>query len=144
MGEVMGLRWKDVDLARTLVTFHETKNGERRSLPLRGHALDLVRELGKVRRRGIDRLFPSYKDPQVPMDITRPWRAALRKADIEDFRFHDLRHSAASYLAMSGATPGEIAAVLGHRTLQMVKRYSHFSDQHVAGVLERMTGKLFG
>jgi site-specific recombinase XerD len=49
-----------------------------------------------------------------------------------------LRHSAASYLAMSGATPSEIAAVLGHKTLDMVKRYAHVADAHIATVVERM------
>ena len=66
------------------------------------------------------------------------------KAEIEDFRFHDLRHSAASYLAMNGASLAEIADVLGHKTLQMVKRYAHLSDQHTAGVVESMNDKIFG
>ena len=60
-----------------------------------------------------------------------------------DFRFHDLRHSAASYLAMSGASSREIAEVLGHKTLAMVKRYTHLSDSHVAEVVEKMTQKFF-
>ena len=72
------------------------------------------------------------------------WRKALKIAEIEDFRFHDLRHSAASYLAMNGATTAEIAAVLGHKTLQMVKRYSHLSDDHVSSVVESMNAKIFG
>ena len=70
--------------------------------------------------------------------------AAFEKSEIRNFRFHDLRHSAASYLAMSGATPSEIAEVLGHRTLQMVKRYAHISEQHSAKVIERMNKKFFG
>ena len=56
---------------------------------------------------------------------------------------NDLRHSAASYLAMNGATPGEIAAVLGHKTLAMVKRYAHLSDDHVTSVVERMNKRIF-
>ena len=59
-------------------------------------------------------------------------------AEIDDFRFHDLRHSAASYLAMSGATLAEIEEVLGHKTLQMVKRYSHLTEQHTSKVVARM------
>ena len=61
-----------------------------------------------------------------------------------DFRFHDLRHSAASYLAMNGASLAEIAEVLGHKTLQMVKRYAHLSDQHTATVVEKMNKIIFG
>ncbi|MFQ5444059.1 MAG: tyrosine-type recombinase/integrase, partial [Nitrospinales bacterium] len=55
-----------------------------------------------------------------------------------------LRHSAASYLAMSGASLAEIAEVLGHKTLQMVKRYSHLSEAHTASVVSRMNKKIFG
>ena len=72
------------------------------------------------------------------------WYAALKQSGIKDFRFHDLRHTAASYLAMSGATTPEIAAVQGHKTLSMVKRYAHLSDQHTRAVIERMTRKYFG
>lgn len=61
-----------------------------------------------------------------------------------NFRFHDLRQSAASYLAMNGASLAEIAEVLGHKTLQMVKRYSHLSDDHVSSVVESMNAKIFG
>ncbi|MGB6994296.1 MAG: tyrosine-type recombinase/integrase, partial [Thermoanaerobaculia bacterium] len=61
-----------------------------------------------------------------------------------NFRFHDLRHSAASYLAMNGATLAEIAEVLGHKTLQMVKRYAHLTEQHTSRVVERMNRKIFG
>jgi integrase len=72
------------------------------------------------------------------------WNTAVRKAKIKDFRFHDLRHSTASYLAMNGASLLEIADILGHKTLQMVKRYSHLSEDHKADVLERMNKKVFG
>ena len=71
----------------------------------------------------------------IPADIEE-------KAEIEDFRFHDLRHSCASYLAMSGASAIEIADVLGHSTLEMVKRYSHLNTSHKANLLENVTGKL--
>jgi len=67
----------------------------------------------------------------------------LKQTGIEDFRFHDLRHSAASYLAMNGASLAEIAEVLGHKTLSMVKRYAHLSDSHKAGVVERMNAAIF-
>jgi site-specific recombinase XerD len=78
------------------------------------------------------------------VDIRTPFETALIKAEIKDFRWHDLRHSCASYLAMNGATLAEIAGVLGHKTLSMVKRYSHISDAHTAGVVERMNNKIFG
>ena len=78
------------------------------------------------------------------MIMRSPWVAALKKAEITDFHFHDLRHSCASYLAMNGASMNEIAEVLGHKTLQMVKRYSHLSEAHTADVVGRMNAKIFG
>jgi integrase len=142
--EIMTLRWSDIDLQRGIIVLHETKNGERRALPLQGHALALIKDLGKVRRLDTDLLFPSHASPQKPQDLRAAWEAALRKAEITDFRWHDLRHSAASYLAMNGATLAEIAEVLGHKTLAMVKRYSHLSEQHTSAVVARMNAAIFG
>ena len=59
-----------------------------------------------------------------------------------NFRFHDSRHSTASYLAMNGASLVEIADVLGHKTLQMVKRYAHLSESHVKELVERVNDKI--
>jgi integrase len=142
-GEIMGLTWDDVDLHQGRATLHETKNGERRVVPLTGKPLELLKAHAKVRRLDTALLFPG-KNPQKPVDLRAPWEAALKKAGIEDFRFHDLRHSAASYLAMNGASLAEIAEVLGHKTLQMVKRYSHLSEAHTAGVVARMNARIFG
>lgn len=141
--EIVGLKWQDVDLQRGLIFLHDTKNGEKRSLPLVGTAKELMQEHYKNRNKNIDLVFPA-KNLKNPIDIRTPFETALKKADIKDFRWHDLRHSAASYLAMNGATLAEIAAILGHKTLNMVKRYSHLSDSHTAGVVERMNNKIFG
>jgi integrase len=143
-GEIMGLNWEDVDLNQGRVTLHDTKNGERRVVPVVDKALDLLKEHAKVRPINTPLLFPSKVDPQKPMDLRAPWKAALAAAKVEDFRFHDTRHSAASYLAMNGASLAEIAEVLGHKTLQMVKRYAHLSEAHTAGVVERMNKSIFG
>lgn len=142
-GEIMGITWKDVDLERGVIVLHETKNGERRAVALVGHALELVKGLSKVRRIDNPYLFPAHNSPNHA-DLRKPWEAALLKAEIVDFRFHDLRHTAASYLAMNGATLAEIAEVLGHKTLAMVKRYAHLSEAHTASVVERMNAKIFG
>lgn len=142
--EIMGLRWGQIDPARRAAVLHETKNGERRVLALAGHAWDLLRERSKIRRLDTDLIFPGRAHPGEPLDLRTPWETALKRAGIEDFRWHDLRHSAASYLAMNGASLAEIAAVLGHKTLSMVKRYAHLSEDHTAAVVERMNAKLFG
>ncbi|MEA3273910.1 MAG: site-specific integrase [Pseudomonadota bacterium] len=142
--EIMGLTWERVDLNQGRILLEETKNGERRSVPLAGHALDLLRNHAKVRRLDTSLLWPSHRNPSKPIDLRRPWVNALEAAGIEDFRFHDLRHSAASYMLMNGATIAELAEVLGHKTLQMVKRYSHLSEAHAKGLVERMNEAIFG
>lgn len=140
-GELLGLRWPDVDLERGVAVIQHTKNGDKRSVPIVPEVAALLREHGKVRRLDNDMVFPSPGKRPVWFDPA--WYAALDAAKVENFRFHDLRHTAASYIAMSHATLPEIAAVLGHRTLQMVKRYAHLSDQHTGAVIERMTKKYF-
>lgn len=144
-GELMGLTWDDVNLNQGYAILHETKNGERRRVPIVGHALEQLKELSKVRRIDTNLLFPSRAaSPQKPADLRAQWVAALKAAGIDDFRFHDLRHSTASYLAMNGASLAEIAEVLGHKTLAMVKRYAHLSEGHTARVVASMNDKIFG
>lgn len=142
--EVMSLRWKQIDLKRQMIVLEQTKNGERRSLPLAGPALTAMQERSKIRRLDTDLVFPSPSNPSRPIDLSKAFEAALAEAEIADFRWHDLRHTAASYLAMSGASLAEIAEVLGHKTLQMVMRYAHLSTGHVANVVSRMNQKVFG
>ncbi|MFM7852107.1 MAG: site-specific integrase, partial [Flammeovirgaceae bacterium] len=118
-GEIMQLRWADIDLERCIITLEHTKNGDRRILPLKGYAFQIMQQHAKVRRLDTNLVFPSRKG-DVPAVIRAAFENALEIAEIKDFRFHDLRHSAASYLAMNGASLAEIAEVLGHKTLQMV------------------------
>jgi integrase len=144
--EIWGLRWGQVDLTRRVILLDDPqaiKNEQRRVLPLEGHALELMQDKAKVRRIGTDCVFPG-RNGKKPMDFGHPWESALKRAGIVNFRWHDLRHSAASYLAMNGATLPEIAAVLGHKTLAMVQRYAHLSEAHTAAVVGRMNQKIFG
>ena len=147
--EIMNLRWRDVLLDErgqcSLAVLEETKNGERRGVPLTGSgqsALDALRQAhmktndGKVNNGLL--LFPSSTKKDKPVELRKSWETALKRAKIENFRFHDLSHTTASYLAMEGATGPEIAEVLGHKDLQMVKRYAHLSKAHITGVLSRM------
>lgn len=150
--EILGVQWSDIDFTRGQIVLHETKNGERRVIPLRGLAMKLVRELEKFKIQDCPYIFPSEKVKKLkdgsliykPIDIRTAWVNARNKANIKDFRFHDLRHSAASYLAMNGASLAEIAEVLGQKTLQMVKRYAHMSEAHTSGVVARMNERIFG
>lgn len=141
-GELMTLRWSQIDFKERCLTLHVTKNGDRRRVPLAGLALQLLQEYGIVRRIDTDLVFPGA-NPLKPIDLKRPWATALTKAGIKDFRFHDLRHCTASYLAMNGATLAEIADILGHKTLSMVKRYTHIGESHSAKVVAAMNDKIF-
>jgi integrase len=142
LGELLSLRWPDVDLSRGVARLTRTKNGEPRSLPLARHARELLQALAAVRRADSPFVFPS-EHGRTPATLRKPWERAVSEAGITNFRFHDLRHTAASYLAMTGATPSEIAAVLGHKTLAMVKRYAHLSESHVSQVVARMNESIF-
>lgn len=140
-GELLGLRWGDVNLAAETAVLRETKNGTTRALHLAAPAVETLRELARVRRLGPDLVFT---DKAGRADFNGRLRGAFERAvvaaKLSDFRFHDLRHTHASYLAMSGATLLEIAAALGHKTLAMVQRYSHLCKGHQAAVVSRMAG----
>jgi len=153
--EIMTLRWSDLlldqDDAHGLVVLEETKNGERRGVPLVGAALAAIKVLRqshqtsyKGKTQADQLLFPSATKPNAPIELRKSWETTLKRAKIENFRFHDLRHTTASYLAMDGATGPEIAEVLGHKDLQMVKRYAHLSKAHITGVLSRMNQSRLG
>ncbi|MEP2759022.1 MAG: site-specific integrase, partial [Hyphomicrobiales bacterium] len=142
-GEILGLTWPKVDLPRGIIILEDTKNGENRAVPLVGHAKEVLHELGKVRRIDTDLIFHSSTKPTAPVAIRRPWAQAVLAAELQDFKFHDLRHTAASYLAMNGASQIEIAEILGHKTLEMVKRYAHLSEAHTRNIVERMSSEIF-
>ena len=142
--EIWGLCWKCVDLQNGFVTFEETKNDEPRSVPLAGHAFELMMERSKVPRIDTDLVFPSPKNPQKHFDFRKPFQMALKAAQIEDFRWHDLRHCAASYLVMAGVDMRTVAEILGHKTLQMTQRYTHLSLEHLKDAVAKMNLKIFG
>jgi integrase len=160
-GEIINLTWPEVDLSRKRIILQETKNDERRAVPVAGQAIQLLVQMEETRRIDTNLLFPKgrpvsssralqqedldrVQKVQKPAQLRSAWVAALRKAEIKDFRFHDLRHCAASYLAMSGASLAEIADILGHKTLAMVKRYAHLSDSHKHTVVDRMNKHFLG
>jgi integrase len=138
--EILTLRWTDVDLDRAMIYLRDTKNGEARNVALAGHALEVLAARKAARNRiDTDLVFPRPGEAK-PIDIDRQFRQALDTAKIENFCFHDLRHTFASFLAMSGATLPEIAGALGHKTYSMVQRYAHLSDNHTSRVIDRMAG----
>jgi integrase len=141
--ELLTLKWKDVHLDKHAIILHKTKNNEIRRLPLVGKAFELLQKLDNYKKTDDSYIFIN-RNSLKPINITHQWTKALEKADIKNFRFHDLRHSCASYLAMNGATSIEIAEILGHKSLQMVSRYSHLSESHLTNVVSSMNEKIFG
>ena len=135
----MNLRWEDIDYTGKTITLEKTKNGERRILPLTP-AVIKVFALSRTTDIAIGLVFkpnsPTNRSGLV--DIKNAFVKALKQAEISDFRFHDLRHAAASYLAMNGATQGDLMAILGHKTPTMTRRYADYSQKHVATLMERM------
>ncbi len=142
--EVMTLRYGQIDFDRKVITLHQTKNGERRALPLVGTAFNLLQERAKVRSLHDDRIFPPTGRAKKSecLDLRQPWEKALKTAGITDFHWHDLRHTAASYLAMAGVSLVEISKILGHRTMQMVSRYSHLSEGHIVATGEKLAARM--
>lgn len=141
--EVRTIRWENVLLDERKIILPKTKNKKRRAIFLSHHAFQEICKRHEQRDMQDVYVFPSSDDPDKPIDFRRAWRTALKRAEITDFCFHDLRHTAASYLAMTKATPNEIAEVLGHQCLSMVKRYAHLCDTHTAEVVKRMNERMF-
>jgi integrase len=137
--ELTGLRWRDIDFTRCIADICVTKNGESKRLPLVPAAMDELRGLeGKPGAL----VFPSRTKPDVPYHFEKVWQDALKAAKIKKFRFHDLRHTCASYLAQNGATLLEIADVMGHRQLVMVKRYAHLTVASKTSLVNRILGDI--
>lgn len=142
--EIMNLRWPQVDFNRRVITLRQgtTKNDDARAIPLVGEGFVLLQQRAKVRSLLDDRVFPPKSKKGLHRDVREGWVRALEAAGVNDFRWHDLRHTAASYLAMSGVSLVEIAKVLGHRTLAMVARYAHLSDEHIVSTGEKLAKRL--
>lgn len=142
-GEILCLTWSDVDFVRGTATFRDTKNGETRTVGLNQTVLDCLKS-EKIKRIICSHyIFPS-SDGRSPIGIRTAWDQAVERAKLKDVTLHTLRHTAASHLAMSGASTLEIAAILGHKTLTMVKRYSHLSVSATSRALHRMNQEIFG
>lgn len=131
--ELLGIRWRDVDPVTNQITIPKAKGGRRRYIPLHGDVAEL---LSKMPRTG-EYVFQGHNAGPVVWDgaLRNAWEKSLVTAGIQDFRFHDLRHTTASHLAMRGASLQAIAAILGHSTTQMAERYAHLSPSHVSATL---------
>ena len=141
-GEIASLKWQHIDFENKMFHFMDTKNGDDRGVPIPSMVLEELKEFSKVRNIKSDYVF-IRPDGKKIIYFKEKFTDAVKNAKITDFHFHDLRHTAASYLAMNGASLLDIAEIIGHKTLSMVKRYSHLTKKHTAEILERMNEKQF-
>lgn len=136
-GELLGLKWSDIGFERAEASVGVTKNGDPRVLPL---TPAVAAELQRFKGKPLELVFGSPRDPLRAFTFEPRFNDALRVARVRDFTFHALRHSCASMLAQNGATLLEIADLLGHRQLQMTKRYSHLATGHKTALVNRVLG----
>lgn len=142
--ELINLQWSDIEFTRRTITLQATKNGDRRVIPLT-EAMESILKLCPTFKEGPSGpIFMSQRSrvKGKVVSIRKAFQKALETAGITGFRWHDLRHTAASYLAMNGATQGELMAILGHRSPHMTRRYAHYSQKHLEDLMHRTAQKL--
>jgi integrase len=147
-GELTALRWHDVDMAQRLLTVvkHNAKSGRARHVPLNSDAYKAIVAWRPASADDYAFVFPGIAGARIT-DVKTAWKEVLSEAKIDRFRFHDLRHSFASNLAMAEIDLNTVRELLGHSDLTMTLRYAHLAPQHTAAAVEklvRMTDKAAG
>ncbi len=134
--EILSLRWPEVDLFRRTLTILKSKNGERRTIPLNQTALELLKAKNKVRHIS-NYVFPSQVGTKIQTNrLVRAFIKAVKRAGLEDFHFHDLRHTFATRLAQAGVDLYKIAKLLGHRDITTTQRYAHHYPESLRSSVE--------
>ena len=134
-GEILNLKWKDVDLEHGMIYVRQNKQNR---LQVKMVNDDLMNILMKLPVKG-EYLFHDEEGKPIK-DVKRSFQTALRRAGIEDFRFHDLRHTSCSYLMMRGAPLQAVQDHAGHSSIKMTMRYSHLSPQFQRGSIQLLNG----
>jgi site-specific recombinase XerD len=139
-GELFALRWDDVDFTTSVLTIPRTKAGHTRHLPMNAEVRGI---LGVLESRGRSPYVLARATGNAPLDsqnlIRRVFTPALKRAGIEDFRWHDLRHTFASRLIMRGVDLRTVQDLLGHADVRMTLRYSHLSPAHLLDAVEKLS-----
>ena len=140
--EILSLEWeKHIDLKHNFFLLDQTKNGERREIPINGTVRDAL--TGLMRRLDSPYVFVDAEGIRYK-DVKRSFKSACRKAGIKDFHFHDLRHTFASHLVMAGIDITTVKDLLGHKTLTMTLRYAHLAPSHRVKAVDILDRKLTG
>jgi integrase len=144
-GEMMRLEWKDIDFARSTVTFLETKNGSARAVHLPAIAAEALKALKAGPVVSARHVFVNaYGKPLTTQGLDRQWRLVRTAAKLKNFRWHDLRHSCASYLVQNGASLVEAGHVLGHKSTQVTAKYAHLIEGRAVTGHAALDSKLRG
>jgi integrase len=135
MGEILDLEWRRVDFDRRVAWLDHgtTKNGEGRGIPLNNDAVLALRSV----QRQHNRWCFTFRGKPIKA-IGSSWRRALERANIKDFRFHDLRHTWASWHVMSGTSLQELMELGGWKSFEMVLRYAHLAPEHLSEAAARI------
>lgn len=135
-GEIIGLEWENVDLNRRCVVLLKTKTKYPRTIPLCAQAYEVLCRRKLVRNLQVNSVFLNANAWRIEQaKLGKLFRAALRRAGIEDLRFHDLRHTFGTRLAQKGADIFHIAKLMGHRNISTTMRYLHHSESSLANVV---------
>ena len=142
-GEIRSLRRDQVNLARRIITLNKTKNGSARTVPLTQRAVKVFQEAlaHPIRPKDTDLVYwgePGRDGQRRPYEYNSSWRRALKRAGITDLRFHDLRHEAVSRLVEAGLGDQEVAAISGHKSMQMLRRYTHLRAEDLVARLDQV------
>ena len=117
LGEILALTWAAVDLFRKTVTVFRSKNGERRTVPVNQTVMALLKAKAKVRRLNTDLVLPSRTGTLIdPNHLRRALRTATAMVGLQDFHFHDLRHTFATRLVQAGVDLYKVQRLLGHKS----------------------------
>lgn len=148
-GELLSLRWGDVDLSRRQVTIRgETaKSGQTRHIPLNSEAcatLEAWRPADVATHRLVFPHSGENRDGKAMAQVNSSWRSLMKRSKIVAFRFHDLRHSFASKLVMAGVDLNTVRELLGHADFDMTLRYAHLAPQHKADAVEKLVRRAVG
>jgi len=128
-GELQKLKWADLDFNRGLIGLFQTKSGKIRYIPMT-EAVKAALLKRRIKKQSETWVFPG--DSGKPFNFRKAFETARKKAGLNDLRVHDLRHTFASHLCMSGADIMTVKELLGHSSLKMTERYSHLTDYHKA------------
>ncbi|MDD5491202.1 MAG: site-specific integrase [bacterium] len=138
-GEILGLKWKDLDFKQDFIYLEHTKNNELREIPMNKVLKDT---LLSIEKNPLSEYVFCDKDGSSFKEVKRSFGTAMKKAGIKDFRFHDLRHTFASHLVMNGIDLLTVKELLGHKSIEMTLRYAHLSPNHKRRAVELLGAKM--